>query len=84
MRRLARSMRAEAERLAVRSAWLNRRVGRLKFEGPAADDLRQAMLTSQRAAERAAADLKDIANRILSGASRVESDIADWHRRAVS
>ena len=81
MRRLASSLRAEAERLSSRSAWLSRRAGRLKFEGPAADELSQTMLTSQRAAERAAGDLKEIANRILSAAARVESDIADWQRR---
>lgn len=81
MRRLASSLRAEAERLSARSAWLSRRAGRLKFEGPAADELSQSMLTSQRAAERAAGDLKEIANRILSAAARVESDIADWQKR---
>ena len=81
MRRLASSLRAEAEHLSSRSAWLSRRAGRLKFEGPAADELSQSMLTSQRVAERAAGDLKEIANRILSAAARVESDIADWQRR---
>ena len=81
MRRLASSLRAEAERLSARAAWLSRRAGRLKFEGPAADELSQTMLTSQRAAERAAGDLKEIANRILSAAARVESDIADWQKR---
>ena len=80
MRALASTLRAEAERLSSRAAWLARRAGRLKFEGPAADDLSQAMLTSRRAAERAAGDLKEIANRVLSSAARVESEIAGWNR----
>ena len=81
MRALAASLRAESERLASRAAWLSRRAGRLKFEGPAAEELRQSMLTSRRAAERAAGDLKEIANRLLSAAARVETDIDAWQRQ---
>lgn len=80
MRALASSLRTESERLSTRAAWLARRAGRLKFEGPAAEDLGQAMLTSRRAAERAAGDLKEIANRLLSAAARVETDLAAWQR----
>jgi len=80
MRSLAGELRAEAERLSSRAAWLARRSGRLKFEGPAADDLSQTMLRARRGAERAAADLRDIANRILSAAAKVETDLADWDR----
>ena len=80
MRALATALRNEAEKLAARGAWLDRRAGRLKFEGPAADDLSQTMLTTRRAVDRAAGDLRDIANRVLSAAARVETDIAD-HRR---
>lgn len=80
MRSLATQLRSEAERLSSRAAWLARRSGRLKFEGPAADELSQAMLRSRRAAERAAGDLRDIANRILSAAARVETDLAEWER----
>ena len=80
MRALAATLRKESERLSSRAAWLDRRAGRLKFEGPAADDLSQSMLSSRRASERAAVDLREIANRLLSAAARVETDIADWHR----
>lgn len=80
MRALAASLRKEAEALSSRAAWLARRAGRLKFEGPAADHLSQSMLTSRRTAERAAGDLREIANRILSAAARVESDLADRSR----
>jgi hypothetical protein len=80
MRALAQSLRAESERLASRAAWLSRRAGRLKFEGPAAAELSQSMLTSRRSAERSAADLKEIANRLLSAAARVETDIDQWQR----
>lgn len=80
MRALAASLRKEAEALSSRAAWLARRAGRLKFEGPAADDLSQSMLTARRTAERAAGDLRDIANKVLSAAARVESDLADRRR----
>lgn len=80
MRAYASALRTEAERLAARAAWLDRRAGRLKFEGPAADDLSQTMLSTRRAIDRAAGDLRDVANRILSAAARVETDLADWHR----
>lgn len=78
---LAAQLRQEAEHLSSRAAWLDRRAGRLKFEGPAGDDLAQTMLRSRRVAERAAGDLREIANRVLSGAARVETDLADWQRR---
>ena len=81
MRSLATRLRKEAEQLSSRAAWLDRRAGRLKFEGPAADDLIQTMLRSRRIAERAAGDLRDIANRLLSAAAKVETDLADWARR---
>ena len=80
MRSLASHLRTEAERLSSRAAWLDRRAGRMKFEGPAADEFGQTMLRSRRAAERAAGDLRDIANRILSAAARVETDLNDWQR----
>ena len=82
MRSLAAALRKEAERLASRTAWLDRRAGRLKFEGPAADDLSQTILSSRRAVERAAGDLREIANRLLSAAARVETDLADRRRAA--
>lgn len=82
MRAFAARLRKESERLSSRAAWLDRRAGRLKFEGPAADDLVQTMLRSRRVAERAAGDLREIANRVLSGAARVETDLADWQRRS--
>ena len=80
MRAFASALRTEAEKLATRAAWLDRRSGRLKFDGPAADDLRQTMLTTRRAVDRAAGELREVANRVLSAAARVETDIAD-HRR---
>jgi len=80
MRSLAAHLRNEAERLSARAAWLARRSGRLKFEGPAADALSQSLLRSRRSAERAAGDLRDIANKILSAAAKVESDLVDWER----
>ena len=80
MSAFATSLRKEAERLSSRVAWLDRRAGRLKFEGPAADDLSQTMLSSRRIAERAAGDLREVANRVLSAAARVETEIADWQR----
>lgn len=80
MRALASALRKESEGLSSRAAWLDRRAGRLKFEGPAADDLSQSILSSRRIAERAAGDLREIANRLLSAAARVETDLADWRR----
>jgi len=80
MRSLATRLRKEAEHLSSRAAWLDRRAARLKFEGPAADELSQTMLRSRRAAERAAADLREIANRVLSVAAKVETDLDDWRR----
>jgi hypothetical protein len=80
MRTLATRLRKDSERVASRAAWLARRVGRMKFEGPAADDFRQAMLSSKIDAERAAGELREIANRLLSAAARIESDIADSRR----
>lgn len=82
MRALASQLRKEAERLSSRAAWLDRRAGRLKFEGPAADDLIQTMLRSRRVAERAGGDLREIANRLLSAAAKVETDLSDWSRRS--
>ena len=80
MRSFAVTLRNEAEKLASRGAWLDRRAGRLKFEGPAADNLSQTMLTTRRAVDRTAGDLREVANRILSAAARVETDIADRKR----
>ena len=72
MRALATSLRKDSEVVAARAAWLARRVDRMKFEGPAADDLRQDMLRARIDADKIAAELKEIANRLLSGAARVE------------
>ncbi len=80
MRAFAALLRKEAESAASRAAWLDRRAARLKFEGPAADELSQTMLTTRRAADRAAGDLRDVANRVLSAAARVETDLAEWRR----
>ena len=80
MRSLAAHLRNEAESLSSRAAWLDRRAGRLKFEGPAADEFSQTMLRTRRVTERAAGDLRDIANRILSAAAKVETDLSDWQR----
>ena len=74
MRTLASALRKDADKVASRAAWLARRLGRMKFEGPAADDLRQEMLRARREAERASGDLREIANRLLSGAARVETE----------
>ena len=76
MRALAKALRKDAEAVAGRAAWLARRAGRMKFEGPAADDLRQAMVRSRVDADRVAGELREIANRLLSGAARVEDDLA--------
>lgn len=80
MRALASRLRKESEKLSSRAAWLDRRAGRLKFEGPAADQLSQALLTSRRRTERAAGDLREIANRLLSSAARIETELEDWKR----
>ena len=80
MRALAVALRKDADKVASRAAWLARRLGRMKFEGPAADDLRQDMLRARREAERASGDLKEIANRLLSGAARVETDLKEAAR----
>ena len=80
MRRFARGLRAEAEALASRAAWLARRADRATFEGPAAEPFRQSMLDSRRAVERASVELREIANYVLSAAARVETDQADWKR----
>lgn len=80
MRSFAAALRADAERVAARAAWLARRADRMSFEGPAASDLRQSMLDARRAAERASGDLRDLANQVLSAAARVETDIADYNR----
>lgn len=80
MRSYAAALRADAEAVAARAAWLARRAERMNFEGPAASDFRQSMLDTRRAAERASAELRDIANHILSAAARVETDIADYNR----
>ena len=80
MRAYAALLRKEAEAVASRAAWLARRVDRMAFEGPAASDFRQSMLDARRSAERAAADLKDVANQVLSVAARVETDITEWKR----
>ncbi|MBW3595264.1 MAG: hypothetical protein KY391_06760 [Actinobacteria bacterium] len=80
MRSFATQLRKESELLSARAAWLDRRAGRLKFEGPAADELSQTMLRSRRAAERGAGDLREIANRVLSAAARVETDLDHWER----
>ncbi|MGH2807398.1 MAG: hypothetical protein ACRDKT_08980 [Actinomycetota bacterium] len=80
MRAYAGLLRKEAEAIAARAAWLARRAERMSFEGPAAATFRQGMLDARRSAERAAADLKDVANHLLSGAARVETDSAEWKR----
>lgn len=80
MRAYAGSLRKEAEAIAARAAWLARRAERMAFEGPAAGAFRQSMLDARRSAERAAADLRDVANQILSGAARVETDMHEWKR----
>jgi uncharacterized protein YukE len=80
MRAYAALLRKEAEAIAARAAWLARRVDRMTFEGPAAATFRQSMLDARRSAERAAADLKDSANQLLSGAARVETDVSEWKR----
>ena len=77
MRALAKGLRKDSEKVAARAAWLARRTGRMKFEGPAADDFRQEMLSARIDAEKVAGELREIANRLLSGAARVESDISD-------
>ena len=80
MRAYAGTLRKEAEAIAARAAWLARRADRMPFEGPAAGTFRQSMLDARRSAERAAADLKDVANQLLSGAARVETDLREWER----
>lgn len=75
MRALAKALRQDAESVAGRAAWLARRAGRMKFEGPAADDLRQDMVRARIDADRIAGELREIANRLLSGAARVEDDL---------
>ncbi len=80
MRAFAAALRADAETIAARAAWLARRADRMSFEGPAASDFRQSMLDARRSAERASSDLREIANHILSAAARVETDIADHTR----
>ncbi len=75
MRAFAAAFRKDAEAIAGRAAWLARRLGRMKFEGPAADELRQDMIRARIDAERIAGDLREIANRLLSGAARVETDL---------
>lgn len=72
MRALAATLRKDSEAVAARAAWLARRVDRMKFEGPAADALRQDMIRARIDADRTAMELKEIANRLLSGAARVE------------
>lgn len=72
MRALAAALRKDSEAVAARAAWLARRIDRMKFEGPAADAMRQDMIRTRIDAERIAAELKEIANRLLSGAARVE------------
>lgn len=84
MRTFASSLRADAEAVAARAAWLARRAERMNFEGPAASTFRQSMLDTRRAAERASAELRDIANHVLSAAARVETDIADYNRYRAS
>lgn len=79
MRALAAALRKDAESVAGRAAWLARRVGRMKFEGPAADDLRQDMIRARIDADRIAGELREIANRLLSGAARVEDDLSASH-----
>ncbi len=81
MRAFAGALRADAEAIAARAAWLARRADRLRFEGPAASALRQSMLDARRAAERASGDLRDIANLVLSAAARLETDLLEWRRR---
>ena len=80
MRAYASLLRKEAEAIAARAAWIARRVERMNFVGPAAAAFRQSMLDARRSAERAAGDLKDVANQLLSGAARVETDISEWKR----
>ncbi|HET7482154.1 MAG TPA: hypothetical protein VFK89_04770 [Actinomycetota bacterium] len=82
MRRYAAALRKDADKLAARAAWLARRADRVKFEGPAADDLRQEMLAARVEAERAGGELRAIANRLLSAAARIETDLADARRTA--
>jgi uncharacterized protein YukE len=82
MRAFAGRLRKDSESIAARAAWLARRAGRMKFEGPAADGFRQEMLSARIDAERAAGELREIANRLLSAAARVETDIADSRRHA--
>lgn len=77
MRTMAAALRAASEKIAARAAWLARRAGRMKFEGAAADELRQEMVRARIDAERAAGELRDIANRLLSSAARIETDLAD-------
>lgn len=84
MRAFATALRADAEKVAARAAWLYRRADRMSFEGPAASNFRQSMLDARRSAERASADLREIANHILSAAARVETDLADYNRYRAS
>lgn len=79
---MASALRKEAEAVAGRAAWLARRAGRMRFEGPAADEFRQDMVRARIDADRIAGELREIANRILSGAARVETDLAEAARTA--
>ena len=81
MRALATALRKDGETVAGRAAWLARRAGRMRFEGPAAEDLKQDFLRAKVDAERVAGELREIANRLLSGAARVETDLAQMGRR---
>ena len=81
MRAFASSLRAEAEAIAARAAWLARRAGRMRFEGPAASAFKQTMLDARRSAERTSGELREIANYVLSATARLETDLLDWRRR---
>jgi uncharacterized protein YukE len=84
MRSLAARLRKDSDRVSSRAAWLARRTGRMRFEGPAAEGLRQEMLSARISAEKAAGELREIANRLLSSAARIETDIADAKRLQAS
>lgn len=80
MRSVASRLRKDSEAIAARAAWLARRAGRMRFEGPAAEDLKQEMLGARVEAERIGAELREIANRLLSASARVETELDEIRR----
>ena len=84
MRSFALSLRVRAERIAAQAARLNLRVDRMKFEGPAASEFRDSMRVARRQAEAAAAEIKGVANYLLSASARLETEIAEWRRDQIA